>query len=42
MTKEEIFKEYFGYSDFREGQVELIDSICVQKKYIWYIADIIL
>ncbi|GAA6410243.1 DNA helicase RecQ [Blautia hominis] len=27
MTKEEILKKYFGYSDFREGQAELIESI---------------
>lgn len=31
MTKEEILKKYFGYSDFREGQAELIDSILNKK-----------
>lgn len=31
MTKEEILKKYFGYSEFREGQAELIDSILNKK-----------
>lgn len=31
MTKEEILKKYFGYSDFRAGQAELIDSILNKK-----------
>lgn len=31
MTKEEILKKYFGYSEFREGQEELIDGILKKR-----------
>ncbi|MDD3278071.1 MAG: DNA helicase RecQ [Lachnospiraceae bacterium] len=31
MTKEEVLKKYFGYSEFREGQAPLIDSILSGK-----------
>ena len=31
MTKEEILRQYFGYSQFRQGQEVLIDSILAGK-----------
>jgi ATP-dependent DNA helicase RecQ len=34
MKKEEVLKQYFGFSGFREGQEKLIDGILAQKDVI--------
>ena len=34
MTKEQILKQYFGYSAFWEGQEELVDNILLGKDVI--------